>query len=40
MGKMIVCAAKAWAGVRHRYVVLRHVKAYADCHGYAVRFLW
>ena len=40
MAKLVVCAAKAHAGVRHRYVMLRQVKAFADRYGYAVRMLW
>jgi len=40
MAKLILCAATAYAGVRHRYLMLRQVKAYADRHGYAVRMLW
>ncbi len=40
MGRMVVCAATAYAGVRHRYLMLRQVKAFADRHGYAVRMLW
>src|SRR5579862_1075500 len=40
MAKLVVCAAKAYAGVRHRYAMLRQVKGFADRYGYAVRFLW
>jgi hypothetical protein len=40
MGRMVVCAATAYAGVRHRYLMLRQVKAFADSHDYAVRMLW
>jgi hypothetical protein len=40
MAKLIVCAAKAYAGVKHRYVMLRQVRAFALRFGYGVRFLW
>ena len=40
MARLVVCAAKAYAGVKHRYVMLRQVKAFAQRYGYGVRFLW
>ena len=40
MAKLILCAAKIGAGVRHRYIMLSQVKAYADRYGYRVRMLW
>ena len=40
MATLVLCAAKVHAGVRHRYVLLRQVKAFADRYGYAVRMLW
>jgi hypothetical protein len=40
MGKLVLCAATPYSGVRHRYLMLRQVKAYADRYGYAVRMLW
>jgi hypothetical protein len=40
MAKLVVCAATAYAGVRHRYLMLRQVKAFADRNGYAVQMLW
>jgi ribonuclease HI len=40
MGRLVLCAATIHAGVRHRYVMLRQVKAYADRYGYKVRMLW
>lgn len=40
MERLVVCAAKAYAGVKHRYVMLRQVKAFAQRYGYGVRFLW
>jgi hypothetical protein len=40
MAKLVVCAATAYAGVRHRYLMLRQVKAFADRYGYSVRMLW
>ncbi|HTD56203.1 MAG TPA: hypothetical protein VK670_12525 [Silvibacterium sp.] len=40
MGRLVLCAATIHSGVRHRYVMLRQVKAYADRYGYSVRMLW
>jgi hypothetical protein len=40
MARLILCTATIHAGVRHRYVMLRQVKAYADRYGYKVRMLW
>lgn len=40
MARLVVCAAKAYAGVKHRYVMLRQVRAFAQHYGYGVRFLW
>ncbi len=40
MARLILCAATLHSGVRHRYLMLRQVKAYADRYGYKVRMLW
>jgi len=40
MTRLVVCAAKAYAGVKHRYVMLRQVRSFAQHYGYGVRFLW
>jgi hypothetical protein len=40
MTRLVLCAATIHAGVRHRYLMLRQVKAYADRYGYRVRMLW
>jgi len=40
MARLVVCAAKAYAGVKHRYVMLRQVRSFAQHYGYGVRFLW
>jgi len=40
MAKLVVCAAKAYAGVKHRYVMLRQVRSFAQAYGYGVRLLW
>ena len=40
MDRLILCAATIYSGVRHRYLMLRQVKAYADRYGYKVRMLW
>lgn len=40
MAKLVVCAATTYAGVRHRYLMLRQVKAFANRHGYVVQMLW
>ncbi|MBV8631482.1 MAG: hypothetical protein JOZ83_11190 [Silvibacterium sp.] len=38
--RLILCAATINSGVRHRYLMLRRVRAYADRYGYNVRMLW
>jgi hypothetical protein len=40
MARLVLCAATINSGVRHRYLMLRQVKAYADRYGYRVRMLW
>jgi hypothetical protein len=40
MSKLIVCTPSPSSGVRHRYILLRQVKGFAEFFGYAVRLLW
>lgn len=40
MTRVVVCATSPASGVRHRFIVLRQVKAFADHFGYTVHFLW
>jgi hypothetical protein len=40
MSRIIVCMTNRSAGVRHRFIVMRQVKAFADRFGYSVHFLW
>jgi len=40
MAKLIVCSPTPSSGVRHRYILMRQVKGFAERSGYAVRMLW
>ena len=40
MSKLVVCAATPTSGVRHRYLLMRQVKMFAEQSGHSVCMLW